>query len=202
MEFLKELFGDEALTFEQLGEKLKGAGKDGRDIKLIDLSQGGHIGIEKFNAKETAISTLQEQLDAANKAIDDFKGMDIDSIKTAADEYKKQAEQAQADATAKEQAANYRVAAIEAASGISFSSNSAKQAFIDSLVKKALPLDDGKITGFADFEAQYKEADPGAFKSDTPAPQFAAPGNPPEQTTSWRDKIAQNYKAAKAEKTQ
>ena len=45
--------------------------------------------------------TLKEQLAAANKAIEDFKGMDIDGVKKAADEWKAKAEQAEKDAAAR-----------------------------------------------------------------------------------------------------
>ena len=44
---------------------------------------------------------LKEQLAAANKAIEDFKGMDIDGVKRAADEWKAKAEQAEKDAAAR-----------------------------------------------------------------------------------------------------
>lgn len=49
-------------------------------------------GIEKFKedlgTAETQIETLKEQLKTANKTIEDFKGMDIESIKQAAEDYK------------------------------------------------------------------------------------------------------------------
>ena len=49
---------------------------------------------------------LKEQLAAANKTIEDFKGMDIDGVKRAADEWKAKAEQA-------EKAAATRIADME-----------------------------------------------------------------------------------------
>ena len=45
--------------------------------------------------------TLKEQLAAANKTIEDFKGMDIDGVKRAADEWKAKAEQVEKDAAAR-----------------------------------------------------------------------------------------------------
>lgn len=201
MDFLKEIFGNEALTFEQLGEKLKGTGKDGSDMKLADLSQGEYVGIGKFNAKETTVAALQQQLETANKTIAEFKSMDIDGIKKAANDYKQQAEQAQASATAKEQAAAYRVAAVEAACKLAFTSNSAKQAYISLLTEQALPLENGKLIGLSAFEQQYKENDPGAFKSDSPALQITVPSNPPKPKTRWQDNLARNYNTAKAEQT-
>ena len=42
--------------------------------------------------------SIKEQLAAANKTIEDFKGMDIDGVKRAAEEWKQKAEQAERDA--------------------------------------------------------------------------------------------------------
>lgn len=46
-------------------------------------------------------ASLKEQLAAANKTIEDFKSMDIDGVKRAADEWKAKAEQAERDAAAR-----------------------------------------------------------------------------------------------------
>lgn len=54
-------------------------------------------------------------------------------------------------------------AAERAVSGLRFSSESAKKAFLADLAAKKLPLQDGKLLGFEEFAKSYKEADPGAF---------------------------------------
>ena len=46
-EYLKELFGDSALSYAQLVEKLGGAGDR---IKLVNLKDGGYVGKDKFEA--------------------------------------------------------------------------------------------------------------------------------------------------------
>ena len=51
-----------------------------------------------FNAKNEEKKAIAEQLENANKQIEEFKGMDIDGIKKAADDWKLKAEQAQKDA--------------------------------------------------------------------------------------------------------
>jgi hypothetical protein len=40
MVFLKSVFGTEALTFDQLTEKLK----DSKDVKLANLAEGQYVG--------------------------------------------------------------------------------------------------------------------------------------------------------------
>lgn len=45
MGFLQEIFEQGALTYDQLAEKLQTAGADGKPAKLVDLTQGGYVGI-------------------------------------------------------------------------------------------------------------------------------------------------------------
>ncbi len=47
MEKLKALFGSDALTFEQLEEKLK----DNKEIKLANLASGNYVDKAKLNDK-------------------------------------------------------------------------------------------------------------------------------------------------------
>ena len=57
--------------------------------------------IEREKNRYTDYESIKEQLAAANKTIEDFKGMDIDGVKRAADEWKAKAEQAEKDAAAR-----------------------------------------------------------------------------------------------------
>lgn len=74
------------LTDEQIAEVFKINGKD------IEKAKGD------LKTKETELETLQGQLKTANKQIEDFKEMDVEGIKKAADEYKTKFEEAQANA--------------------------------------------------------------------------------------------------------
>lgn len=64
----------------------------------------------------------------------------------------------------------YEHACDMAATGIKFSSNGARKAFISDLREKKLALEDGKLLGFDDYVKAYKETDPGAFALETPPP--------------------------------
>ncbi|MBR5156479.1 MAG: phage scaffolding protein [Clostridia bacterium] len=53
-----------------------------------------------FNTKNESVKDLTQRLEEANKQIDAFKEMDIDSIKKSAEEWKEKAEKAEKDAEA------------------------------------------------------------------------------------------------------
>ena len=91
MEFLKDALGEE--LYALVAEKLKDS-----KIKLADLSSGAYVGKEKFDTELAKAKGLSEQLAAANQQIEEFRGMDIDGIKKAADDWKHKAEQAKAKA--------------------------------------------------------------------------------------------------------
>lgn len=67
--------------------------------EIIDaiMEENGHD-IENAKKPFADYETIKEQLAAANQQIEDFKGMDIDGVKRAAEEWKQKAEQAERDA--------------------------------------------------------------------------------------------------------
>lgn len=58
LEFLKNIFGDKALTFAELETALK----DNKDVKLANLAAGGYVDRGKFDALDAKNKTLSEQL--------------------------------------------------------------------------------------------------------------------------------------------
>lgn len=91
MEFLKELFKEKALTFDEFKAAVEGK----KELKLVNLADGGYVAKEKFDAKETELKNTNTQLEEANKQIESFKGMDVEGIKQAANEWKTKYEEAQ-----------------------------------------------------------------------------------------------------------
>lgn len=67
--------------------------------EIIDaiMEENGHD-IENAKKPFADYESIKEQLASANKTIEDFKGMDIDGVKKAAEEWKAKAEQAEKDA--------------------------------------------------------------------------------------------------------
>lgn len=58
LDFLKNIFGDKALTYAELEAALK----DNKDVKLANLAAGGYVDKGKFDALDAKNKTLAEQL--------------------------------------------------------------------------------------------------------------------------------------------
>jgi hypothetical protein len=78
MEKLKALFGSEALTFEQLEEKLK----DNKEIKLANLASGQYIDKKKFDDKVGELTVANTTIEGLRETVKKFDGVDIDKLKT------------------------------------------------------------------------------------------------------------------------
>lgn len=78
MDKLKELFGEEALTFSQLEEKLK----DNKEIKLANLASGQYIDKKKFEDKVNELTTANQTITDLQNAAKKFDGVDVDKLKT------------------------------------------------------------------------------------------------------------------------
>lgn len=120
----------------------------------------------QINTLTTERDGLKTQLDAAGKEIQSYKDMDIDGIKNKVGEWETKYNNDTKALKEQLESANYNFAVKEAVSGLKFTSESAKKAFILDLTNKNLPLQDGKILGLEDFTKNYKEGDPGAFVSE------------------------------------
>ena len=82
-EFLKKLFkkDENGADIPMTAEELEAAIDADKNIKVVDLSGGGYVAKEKFDAKETELKGVKQQLSDANTAIQSYKDMDIDGIK-------------------------------------------------------------------------------------------------------------------------
>lgn len=192
MEFLKALFKDGALTFEQF----EAAAKEAK-MNIVNLADGGYVSQAKFDDK---VNTLTEQVKTLNGQIAQ-RDADMTTLRT-------NLEAAQADAgklagvqqsltelqtkyanekTAYEKQLNdqaYEFAVRERANSLKFSSVSAKKAFIHDAIAKGFKMDGETLLGYEDFVTKYKADDPGAFEAEKtpepeqPQPRITAPTNP------------------------
>jgi hypothetical protein len=78
MDKLKALFGSDALTFEQLEEKLK----DNKEIKLANLASGQYIDKKKFDDKVSELTAANTTIEGLRETVKKFDGVDIDKLKT------------------------------------------------------------------------------------------------------------------------
>ncbi len=86
-----------------------------------------------FNTKNESVKDLTQRLEEANKQIDAFKEMDIDSIKKSADEWKEKAEKAEKDAEARVKELEHDNLLREKMSGLKFTSEYAKKGVFDEI---------------------------------------------------------------------
>ena len=114
MEFLKELFGDQPLTYDQLAEKVTKQG-----MKLADLSTGRYVGKDKYDALSAEKSSLNQRLTEANAKLE---GYDPD--------WKSKAQQAQSQADAEVAKIKRSYLLRDQTANIKFTSESARKAFL------------------------------------------------------------------------
>lgn len=192
MELLKNLFSEgEALTYDQLTEKINAAG-----MKLANIADGSYVSRDKMDSKvkglqgqitdlqaqvkqrDTDMADLQTKLTAAQTDADKLASVQSDLAalrKQREDDGKAWAQKIAAQA--------YEFAVREKAGEVKFSSNAAKKQFIaDAIAKQFKQDENGKVQGYDEFLTQYKADDPGSFVSDDPAPAPAPKPNAPSIT--------------------
>lgn len=161
-EELKKLLGDSAT--DEVLDKIMGL--HGADIESHKT---------KLSETESARDGFKTQLDAANQQIEGFKGMNIDEIKAAADDYKAKFEQAQTDHAAQVAGLKFDHAIETALTGAKAKNLKAVQALLS---KDTLKLnEDGTVAGLDDQLKTIKEKDAYLFEGDKPAPKIVTNTN-------------------------
>ena len=152
---------------------------DGKQVNLSDsvidsiISENGKdIEATKAKADKTQeIENLKSQLsekdkliEEANVQIENFKSLDVEGTKKAADEWKTKFEQAAAEAKTKEteykqklQEQAYEFKLNETVSNLKFPNELTKNAFVNELKAKKLPLEGDKLLGFDDYIKEVGE---------------------------------------------
>lgn len=153
-EFLKKLFGTvdgqpEALTYEQLEEKIKGD----KNLKIVNLADGGYVAEDKFRAKETELTGVKQQLTDANTTIQSLKdkGADVDKVtKDWEDKYNKDTQDLKDKLTAQERSHQTDMFL----SGYKYTSKAAQVGIRAEFEKKNYALENGQFG--ADANAYMK----------------------------------------------
>jgi small-conductance mechanosensitive channel len=123
----------------------------------------------KLEAAEKQTDDLQGRLDEANKTIEGFKDLDVDSIKKAADDWKAKAEQAEKDAKTQIEQLKFDHALEGALLGAKAKNPKAVKALLD---MEALKYNEGKIIGLEDQLKAIQEKEDYLFESDEPTPKI------------------------------
>jgi len=174
MEFLKEVLGEE--LFSQTKEKVDSYNQEHKDkpIKLANLGEGNYVSKEKFDSKETEISNLKMQIEDANKEIQSYKDMDIDSIKKSAEDWETKFKKLEENQKMEKEKSIRGERTNAFFSDVKFASESAKAGVIAQFNAKDFKFDEetGKFQGASEWLEELKKNDVGAFKSEVANPQF------------------------------
>jgi len=83
-EYLKKLFGEKPLTYDEFKQAYDAqeSAKDG--VKIANLTDGGYISLQKFRDKETELKTATDTLKGLQDTVKKFDGVDLDALKSAA----------------------------------------------------------------------------------------------------------------------
>ena len=179
MEFLKALFGDGALSWDQFVTAVNEKG-----FKVADLSTGNYVSTQKHNdalsAKDAMITDLNNQIAKRDGDIVNLQSQinaDGDS-RTKINNLNSQITQLQNDyATQKTEYEGrlkkqaYEFAVREFAGTQKFTSKAAQRDFTNEMIAKNLKFEDDKLSGTDDFVKTYREANPDAFVAEDPAPK-------------------------------
>lgn len=83
MEKFKALFGTEALTYEQLEEKLK----DNKEVKLANIASGGYVDRKKYEDNVTELKTANDTIKGLRDTVAKFDGVDVEKLKNDAKDW-------------------------------------------------------------------------------------------------------------------
>lgn len=146
-------------------EDLKALGLNDDQVQKVFAMNGAEMNDLKQQVATltTERDTARTHLGEANKKLEGYDP-----------EWRSKAEKAENDAKAQVAELQHDFAAQNSVSGVKFSSESAKKAFLSDLKAKNLPVQEGKLLGFDDYLANYKKTDPGAFAPDGGLPRMAA----------------------------
>ena len=169
MKILEKLFNGQALTFEQFTEALGAAS----DIKLVNLADGGYVSKEKFDAKETELTTANGTIKTLQDTVRKFDGVDVEKLKNDAKHW---------ETKYNDDIAKLRLDfAVETALTAAGSKNNvAVKALLGEFLKEAKLDDKGAVAGLADEIKKLTEGESTSFMFNAPgSQQFSGmvPGN-------------------------
>lgn len=170
MEFLKDILGEELYGQVDGAINTYNSSEDHRDkpVKLVNLTDGGYVSLEKYQTLETKSNGLQTQLNDANTAIKSYKEMDIDGIKESAKNWETkyatdtQELQKQIEEQQKQFAAERFIDTQKIKSPLS------RKAIMQEFLSQGMEFKDGSFVGAEDYMKTVKEKYPDEFESDEP----------------------------------
>lgn len=117
---------------------------------------------KKLSKLQTENESLKERAETAEETLKGFEGKDFDTITRERDEWKKKAEDAEKEYSAKEAEREKQELLKEAMVEIEFTSESAKKAIMTQIAE-GVSVKNGKLIGFNDLLEDAKKNDASAF---------------------------------------
>ena len=185
MDFLKEVFGDGSLSWDEFSSAVTQKG-----FKLADLATGNYVSKKKYDddlkARQTSIEDLTNQIsirdtDIANlqKTLEDSKGSatQVEELNARIAKMKSDYDTAKKDYEGRLSKQSYDFAVEKYASGIQFSSKAAQREFERAMKSEGLKMKEGVIIGADDFKTAYEKDNADSFVKapENPDPN---PGDP------------------------
>ena len=164
-------------------EDLKKLLGDSATDEVIDKIMGLHgADIETHKTKVTDLQTQFDaanvQLTEANKQIEDFKGLDVEGVKKAADEWKTKYETAQTESAAQLAQVKFDHALESALTGVKAKNPKAVRALLDlEVLKKAYDEKTESIIGFDEHLKPVKEQNDYLFSDGKEPPKIVTGGH-------------------------
>lgn len=85
MEFLKALFADKTLTWDEFVKAIedhnKAAKTEADKIKIANLASGAYVDRQKFDAKDTELKTANDTITTLQADAKKYAGVDVDGLK-------------------------------------------------------------------------------------------------------------------------
>ena len=164
-----------------------------KEQSVLEAMKGNYVTQAEHDKKVTKLTderdSLKAQVEAAEKTLESFDGIDPKNYKETIAQYKQQAEDAKKDYDAK-LAAKERDELIErAVANVKFTSAYARKDILSRLKAEDIKVKDGKLIGFNDYIEAYKESDPEAFGSEGEPAKFTKPGQNTKEQKVTRESI-------------
>ena len=165
---LQELLGEELFTQvdAKIQEHNKGIEDKLKQVRFVDLSEGGYVSKEKYGELDTEKKGIEKQLKDANTTIKSYKDMDIEKIKqSAADWETKYNEDTQ---KLQQQIQNDRkaFAAERYIAGQKIKSPLSRKAILQEFMSQNLEYKDGTFVGAEEYMKKVREQYPDEFEQE------------------------------------
>lgn len=160
MEFLKKLFADGALTWEQFKEAVK-------DMKLVDLKQGEYVSKDKFENLLDEKNGLKEQLEERDGQLAELKKLDPEKLQNRIAELENDNSKAKEEFERKLHESKVNSAIDLALNKASAKNLKAVKALLNVDIEKAEFGEDGSLNGLSEIINGLRESDSYLFDDDS-----------------------------------